>query len=144
MIDSALFSGHKIVQISAGYHHCIMLTEIGTCYSFGAPPYSEDFGQTGSPQSGGLLVEPTELFDVRYRTITRAICSKNNTAFITADECIYVCGSNISGTLAQGHDSAHIKTPHLVHNSFLLINSTGKAFHVSFGNEHMVIYFTGK
>jgi alpha-tubulin suppressor-like RCC1 family protein len=145
MIDRSLFDGHKIVQISAGYHHCVLMTEIGTCYSFiSKMAYSENFGQAGQPLENGLLVKPAELFDYKNRTITKVVCSKNNTAFITADDCIYACGANGSGTLAQGHDLFKVNEPSPVKNSFLLINSSGKNFNVSFGNEHMVIFFTVK
>jgi alpha-tubulin suppressor-like RCC1 family protein len=142
MIDPEFFNNQKIAQVSAGYDHVVFLTKSGECYSFCTSYHNQ--GQDGGPSSTTKqLTQPQELFDTKLRTITRVICSKNNTAFITADECIYVCGGNQSGTLAQGHEG-DVRVPSLVRNSFLLINSTGKAFNVSFGMEHMVIFFTDK
>ncbi|CAG2163198.1 unnamed protein product [Oppiella nova] len=116
-----------IESIACGDHHSIALTQNGDVYVWGSNEYGQlatgNYNQYIKPQ---LLAHPGW-------TITKIVCSKNTTYYLSTDRDIYYCGQRyINGDVVRVHTLTKLETNTYETNETNLLNKTNKGKGIKF------------
>ena len=104
-IPLALFGGCKVVNVTCGYDYTVVVTELGSVYSFG----DNTHGQLGHGDSGVLATRhsPTRVEALNGRHITMCATARYHTLCVCSKGCVWSWGLNYSGQLGiEGADYA--------------------------------------
>lgn len=93
MVHDCGIVGPKIVQLSAGSHHSMVLTADGVVHVWG----SNLEGQLGLPGTTGLVNKPTKV--QLTEKIMQISAGYYHSAFLTESGHVYICGESESGKL---------------------------------------------
>lgn len=98
-----LKDGKKIVDIKAGFHHALCLTETGDVYTWG----DNNYGQLASLSSSTPTPTPTLVWSTTKtkKPIVQIAAGANHTLLLTNECELWVCGDNSEGQLGLGVDS---------------------------------------
>ncbi|XP_051165338.1 X-linked retinitis pigmentosa GTPase regulator-like [Leptopilina boulardi] len=93
MVHDCGIVGPKVIQLSAGSHHSMILTGDGSVYVWG----SNLEGQLGLPGTTGLVNKPTKVqIPDKIKQISAGYY---HSAFLTESGLVYICGESESGKL---------------------------------------------
>lgn len=124
----------KISDVSAGYHHLLLLTTSGKAYAVG----SNRFGQLGTAQSSLSLPMSTQpvfvQFDNMSNPVAQVAAGEKHSMLLTRDGNLYTWGNGSKGQLGNGSFQSEVFTP-------TEIKLPGKSFPIiiTCGNDHSVV-----
>ncbi|CAF4429539.1 unnamed protein product [Rotaria socialis] len=91
------FTDKRMIQIAAGYNHCLGLTDDGTVYATGINTH----GQLGLGHNHDC-VRATPIVCLRGSPIVFIACGAYHSLIISKSGTVFTCGFNLSGQLGLG------------------------------------------
>ncbi|CAF4909512.1 unnamed protein product [Rotaria sp. Silwood1] len=88
------FNDRRVIQIAAGYNHCLGLTDDGTVYAVGLNAH----GQLGLGHNKGCR-SATPIACLRGSPIVYIACGAYHSVIISKSGTVFTCGLNASGQL---------------------------------------------
>eukprot|EP01116_Phalansterium_solitarium_P019257 TRINITY_DN5320_c0_g3_i1.p1 TRINITY_DN5320_c0_g3~~TRINITY_DN5320_c0_g3_i1.p1 ORF type:complete len:463 (-),score=215.22 TRINITY_DN5320_c0_g3_i1:406-1794(-) len=119
--------GKRIVAISAGDFHSLVLTSDGKVYTFGC----NDSGQLGLGDSSNRR-QPTLVEALAAEKVTAIAAGFRHSLVLTATGRVYAFGSGDGGRLGLGSDTSNRKTP-------TLVDGVPNATAIAAGAEHSLV-----
>ena len=101
--------GRKVLQVAAGGHHTMCVTEDGAVFSFG----NNYKGQLGVGDTERRLVPTLLRGELENKSVLQVAAGVAHTMFVTADGLVFACGLNSNGQLGVG-DTERRLVPTLV------------------------------
>ncbi|XP_017877313.1 X-linked retinitis pigmentosa GTPase regulator [Ceratina calcarata] len=126
LVYDAGLAGSKIVQIAAGSHHSLALTNDGGVFAWG----SNLEGQLGLPDVPGLVNKPTKVHIPE--PVKQISTGYYHSTFLTESGLVYVCGESESGKLGIDVNFSTQVAPKQM-------QLPSPAVHVACGGHHTVI-----
>lgn len=90
----------KVIKVSAGLSHDVVLTEEGNCYSWGLKP---SLGAGNIDSNEPLKIDYFSENNIRIRDIS---CGSHHTLVLTEDNKVYSWGKGSEGQLGHGNNEA--------------------------------------
>lgn len=87
----------KIIDISCGGHHSILLSSNGFVFTCG----NNSYGQLGHKHTSSNLLEPTLVFSLTNKKVCQVQAGWNHSVALTSNSDVYTTGLNDSGQLGQ-------------------------------------------
>jgi alpha-tubulin suppressor-like RCC1 family protein len=99
-IDTTNLAGRKVVQISSGYHHSLLLTDDGSVFSFGF----NGSGRTGLGIDDGFTLVATPINSVNFsgKKIAQVAAGFNHSLILAEDGTVFSFGNNADGRTGLG------------------------------------------
>ncbi|CAF1465462.1 unnamed protein product [Rotaria magnacalcarata] len=97
------FTDKRMIQIAAGYNHCLGLTDDGTVYSTGMNAH----GQLGLGHNHDC-VRATPIVCLRGSPIVFIACGAYHSLIISKSGTVFTCGFNSSGQLGLGDTDSRV------------------------------------
>lgn len=95
-INTSILDNSKIVQVSAGYHHSLFLTEEGDVYGAGANAYS------GTGPGDSTVARPIDVSNLNGLKIKQISAGAVHSLLLAEDGSVYSFGENTAGRLGLG------------------------------------------
>lgn len=115
-IDMANIGSKKIIQVSAGYNHSLLLANDGSVFSFGY----NNHGLTGQGTDVGTTLIPTliDATNIGGRKIVQASAGTEHSLLLADDGSVFSFGANIYGQTGLGTTAGNalIATPIITSN----------------------------
>ncbi|CAF1080148.1 unnamed protein product [Rotaria sordida] len=122
------FNGRRVIQIAAGYTHCLGLTDDGTVYALGL----NEHGQLGLGHNKDCR-GATPIICLRGSPIVYIACGAYHSVIVSKSGTVFTCGLNSSGQLGVGD------TDNRVWPSNIKALQQQKVTYVACGEKHSVV-----
>jgi alpha-tubulin suppressor-like RCC1 family protein len=130
-MDLSNLPGQNIAQVSAGFEHSLLLTEIGTVFATGSN--SGGRAGLGLGVSGALIPTPIDASNMSGKTITQVSAAVRHNLLLANDGAVFAFGDNASGRTGLGTSSGSTFAASPINTS----NLSGKTIaQVSAGGDH--------
>lgn len=96
-----------VVQASAGYSHCLVLTNMGELYTWG----NNEYGQIGINSSNATVNKPQRIESLVSLPIASIACGANHSFVLSKSGAVYGWGKNDCGQLGL-NDELNRHVPH--------------------------------
>lgn len=126
VVPSAYWNGARIVQMSAGEHHSLALSDSGHVFAFGR----NDSGQCGMINGGDQLLTPTLI--PTLSGITMISSGSNHNLAVDSNNCVYSWGFGEMNQLGHGTDVDSL-VPQAIAKIY------GPISQVSAGGQHSIV-----